>query len=175
MPALQPFGAMLVPPASPGKSKSTSLASPAPDAVIKELEQWYTLLLDAMGPPVEVGDMIEVINTLKKADISKPSKALGMEGSDVKDIDGFTNLTMTQRGIIRMGVAAMQHTRQLYQTTTTAAVGSVATPQGAKSTKVQDTTTASAGREANEGMVASALQLADQRTSRWPTSYSKLA
>ena len=92
------YSTMLAPPAPPGKSICTSLASPAPDAFSMDLEQWNILLLDALCH-VEVYDLIDVVKTLVEVDISKPCKAWGLECPYVNDISGYTNLTMVQRNI----------------------------------------------------------------------------
>ena len=60
-----------------------------------------------------------------------------------------------------MGVTVVQHMKQLHQITTAAAMGSLATPQRAKSTKVKDTQTGLTGREADKSMMAPASQLAN--------------
>ena len=111
-----------------------------------------------MGTVYKV-DMLATLQILKGAGLPKPSKAVGIDGSDVKDMKGFGNLSMAQRGILRYGVAAVQ--ASIARTTTTATA--VATPQGPRSSKVQDAIANLAGRDASEAMVASAVSLSESK------------
>ena len=90
MAAFQPFGAKPAPPAppaSPGKSMEGGSPPISLDLEV-ELSEWKELLQDVMGN-VDKVDMLAVLQILKDAGLSKPSKAVGIGASDVKDMKGF--------------------------------------------------------------------------------------
>ena len=146
-----------VPPGSLGKSKDG--ASPPNNLDLEvELSDWKELLQDVMNT-VDNIDMVATLQILKDTGLSKPSKALGIEASDVKDMKGFENLSMAQRGILRFGVAAVQVSTA--RTTTTAIA--VATPQCPRSSEVHDAISNLAGRDASEAMVVYAVSSSESK------------
>ena len=116
--------------------------------------EWEKTLRSAVVEPKE-GDITKCLEVLLNNGIHKATQAESVDTADVRDMDGFSDLSFTGRTMLKMGVAAMKKSTQPEPRP-------IATPLGSGSLRARERMEASiinvAGREGSPSIIEAALR-----------------